>query len=69
MLAAVMESVGGGFGYVFNLFFVSPDDINDIPLAKDHIFNLCIASAVILSFLFIVALVIFRQKPMLPPTY
>ena len=67
-LAGVAGPFGGGFGYAFHFFFISADDEKNPSLAKDHIFNLCLMSAIIFSAIFLVAMLIFRGKPPLPPT-
>ena len=69
MLALIGEEVGGGFGYVFHLFFVAPSDIESPDLAREHIFSLCIVAAPLFSFLYAAALFVFRGKPPIPPTY
>ena len=68
MLAAIMGGVGGGFGVVYHLFFVSPSDINDESLARKNIFVLCLATLIIFTILFIITLLIFREKAPTPPT-
>ena len=69
MLSAIMGPLGGGFGYVFHLFFVSPEDIHHPEEAKKNIQNLCIASALVFTSIYVVALLLFRAKPPTPPTY
>ncbi len=64
-----MESFGAGFGYMFHVFFVDPDDTDDPEEAKDNILDLCYASAILFTSLYLVAVVIFKEKPPLPPTY
>eukprot|EP00830_Metopus_es_P007527 TRINITY_DN1715_c0_g1_i3.p1 TRINITY_DN1715_c0_g1~~TRINITY_DN1715_c0_g1_i3.p1 ORF type:complete len:289 (+),score=26.84 TRINITY_DN1715_c0_g1_i3:556-1422(+) len=66
--AALMGSVGGGFGYIMHLFFVSPSDIHHEKIAQDHIFNLCLFAAIAFTVILAVCLAIIREKPPIPPT-
>jgi len=64
-----MESIGSGFGFVFHIFFINPDDEHYPDLARQHVFNLCITSAIGFTILFGILMAIFRGKPIIPPTY
>jgi len=68
MLNSVVGPLGSGFGYVFHTFFVSSDDEKTPEVAKEHIFNLCVVSAIVFSIAFGIVIVFFRSKPPIPPT-
>ena len=64
-----MGSLGGAFGYVYALFFVSPNDTSSDQVARDHIFNLCLSAACGVTVIFAVIILLIRGKPPVPPTY
>eukprot|EP01022_Parablepharisma_sp_SALTPOND_P033009 TRINITY_DN88037_c0_g1_i1.p2 TRINITY_DN88037_c0_g1~~TRINITY_DN88037_c0_g1_i1.p2 ORF type:complete len:318 (-),score=18.56 TRINITY_DN88037_c0_g1_i1:138-1091(-) len=68
MIAAIMGPLGGAFGYVFHLFFVSPEDENHPEIAKENIFKLCWVTAIVFSIIYLIAMILFKEKPDIPPT-
>ena len=67
-MGVIMGPLGSGFGYVMHLFFVSSEDYNDDNIAKEHIFKLCWVSGLIFAGAYVIALLVYREKPPIPPT-
>ena len=68
-LGAIIESVGGGFGYSFHLIFVDLETEENIEVVKEAIGNMCFAGAIAFTVLFLVGFTLIKEKPKLPPTY
>jgi len=68
MFAGSMGAVGGGFGYLCHLVFVRPSDIDNPDLAQTHVFYLCLTAAIVFTLLLLIAVLIIRERPPIPPT-
>ena len=68
-VTVLSESAGSGLGYLFHLIFISDDKNYDPIIAREEIYTMCLAAAVIVTCAYLITFTFFRAKPPIPPTY
>jgi hypothetical protein len=63
-----MGGIGGGAGFALFLPFVDTSTTDDEEL-KGQFFSFSLWMAIIFSLIYLVCLLIYRAKPLIPPTY
>lgn len=63
-----MGGIGGGAGFALFIPFVNTEE-KDPEVSKSEFLNFAFWIAIIFTALYVVALLIYREKPPIPPTY
>ena len=67
-MGGIAEGVGNGLGFYLPNIFVSPDDINYPERARENIGLLCYVTGIIFAVGQVIALLMFKERPFVPPT-
>ena len=63
-----MGGIGGGAGFALYIPFVNTSE-KDPVTSKEQFFNFTLWTAIIFTAIYVVALLIYSEKPEIPPTY